>query len=66
MQTILRNRDKLTLVVGGTRRFGVPFHLSWPEDILFAMTHTVDVALQLLIGIDRHILCKLLVTIGRI
>ena len=66
LQTILRNRDELTLVVGSTRRFGVPLHLSWPEDVSFAMTHSVDVALQFLIGIDRHILRKLFVAICRI
>ena len=38
LQTILRNRDELTLVVGSTRRFGVPLHLSWPEDVSFATT----------------------------
>ena len=63
LQSILRNRNKLTLVVGGTRRFGKPLHLSRPKDILFTMSHTVDVALQFLVGVDRHILGKLLVTV---
>ena len=63
LQSILRNRNKLTLVVGGTRRFGKPLHLSRPKDILFTMSHTVDIPLQFLVGVDRHILGKLLVTV---
>ena len=63
LQSILRNRNKLTLVVGGTRRFSKPLHLSRPKDILFTMSHTVDIPLQFLVGVDRHILGKLLVTV---
>ena len=66
MQTIMRNRDELTLVVGSTRRFSIPFHGTRPQDILFSMAHAVDVPLQLLIGVDRHIHRKFLITIGSI
>ncbi|CUP26817.1 Uncharacterised protein [Segatella copri] len=30
------------------------------------MTHTVDIPLQLLVGIDRNILCKFIITVGGI
>ena len=64
LQSILRNRNKLTLVVGGSRRLGVPFHSSWPQHILLAVAHTVDVTFQLLVGVDRYIVGKLFVRIG--
>mgnify|MGYP003053718270 CR=1 FL=1 len=33
---------------------------------IFAMPHTVDIHLQLLVGIDRNILCKFIITVGGI
>ena len=46
---------ELTLVVGSSRRLGIPFHHSRPEHIALAMPHTVDVALKFLIAIKRSV-----------
>ncbi len=64
MKTIAAHGNELRLVVGGTRTLGVPFHCSGPEHIGFSMTHTVDVTLQLFIGVDGHIPGEIVVTMG--
>ena len=48
--------NELRLVVRRTRRLGVPLDQSGPQHVHLAMAHAVDVALQLLIGIDGDIL----------
>ena len=62
LQALLADGDKLTFVVGGAGRFGVPFHCARPEYMLFALSHSVYVRLQLFVGVDGNFLCEVLVT----
>ena len=62
MKTLLTDRDELRLIVCRTRRLGIPFHTSRPEDIRLSLSHPVDVAFQLLIGIDRYMCDKVIIT----
>ena len=61
VQALLADGNEFALVVGGARRFGVPLHLSWPQHVLFAVSHAVDVAFQFLVGIEGHALCEVVV-----
>ena len=61
LETVFAHRNKLTLVIRCARRLGIPFHSSRPKDILFAMSHAVDIVLQLFIGIDWHMLDKIII-----
>ena len=61
LQTIVRNRNKLALVVGCARRLSVPFHRTRPKYVAFAMAHSVDVALELFVGVERHILGEVVI-----
>ena len=61
LQTLLRDRYELALVVGRARRLGIPLHLSGPQHVTLAVAHAVDVALQLLVGVDRHVACEVVV-----
>ena len=53
LQALIADGDKLRLVVGGSARFGIPLHPTWPQNITFAMTHPVNGPFQLLISVDR-------------
>ena len=55
---------KLTLIVRCTRRLRIPLYLSGPQDVAFAVAHTVDVALQLLVGVDGYGSCKFFVRVN--
>ena len=61
VQAIAAHGDELALVVGGSRRLGIPFHGSRPEDVALAMTHAIDISFQFLIGADGHLFGKLFV-----
>ena len=61
LQSVVGDGDEFRLVVGGAARLGVPLHLSWPEHVVFAMTHPVDISFQFLVGVDGHIVGKVLI-----
>ena len=61
LQSFLGDGNKLALVVGCSRRFGVPFYLSPPENVFLSVAHTVYVAFKLFVSIDGNILCKVFV-----
>ena len=63
LQTFLTDRNKLRLVVSRTARLGIPLHTAWPEDIRLTMAHTVDGALQFLVGIDGDMTHEILVAL---
>ena len=63
LQSCLTHGDELTLVVGGARRLGIPFHLSRPQHILFAMAHPVDATLQVLVVAYRYMLCPVVIAL---
>ena len=65
LQTFRTDGDELRLIVGGTARFGIPFHAPWPQDIRLAMPHTVDIFLQFLIGVHRNVLDKIIIAVHR-
>ena len=54
LQTVVANGYELALVVGGARGFGIPFHASFPQQVALAVAHTVDVALEFLVGVHRN------------
>ena len=64
LQTILADRDELALVVRCSRRLGVPYHLSRPQHILFAMTHTVYISLDLFVSLDGNALLEILIILN--
>ena len=64
VQSVLAHRNKLAFVVGGARRLCIPFHLSRPQNVTFTMPHSVDVALEFLIGVDRHVMREVLISLG--
>ena len=64
VQAVAGNGYKLTLVVGGTRRLGVPLYNARPQDVLLAVPHPVYVTFQFLVGVYRYILRELTVTVG--
>ena len=53
LKRLLAYGNKLTFVVCRTAGFGVPFHASFPKDILLAMAHPVYVILQYFIVGER-------------
>ena len=61
VQAIARDRNELALVVCCATRLGIPFHSSGPKHIFLAMPHTVDVAFQLFICVERRLLGKVLI-----
>ena len=63
LQSLVRDGYELALVVGGSRRLGLPFYVSWPEDVALAVTHTVYISLQLLVSVEGDVPCKILITI---
>ena len=63
MQTGRTHRYELALVVGGARRLGIPSHLSWPQYVFLTVAHTVNVALQFLVGVERHLSYKVLIRV---
>ena len=63
LQTLRRHGDKLAFVVGCPRRLSIPFHLAWPQDVLLAVAHPVDVPLQFLVGVDGYEFGKVLITL---
>ena len=61
VQTVMRDRDKLALVVGRSRRLGIPSYLSRPQHVALAVAHAVYVALEVFVGVDRHVACKIVI-----
>ena len=62
LQSFLGNRDELTLVVGRSRRFGVPFYLSPPENVFLSVAHTVYVRFQFLVCVYGDVLGEILIS----
>ena len=65
LQAFRTDGDELRLIIGGTTRFGIPLHTSRPEDIRLALSHTVDITLQFLVGIDGHLFHKIIIAVHR-
>ena len=61
LQAFITDRNKLRFIIGGTRRLGIPFHTTRPEDISFTLTHTVYIVFQLFVGVYRHMLNKVVI-----
>ena len=61
LQSLMGNRDELALVIGRTRRLGVPSHRPRPEHVAFSVAHTVDVAFQFFVGVDRNVLHEIII-----
>ena len=56
LQALGRYGNELRLVVGRSARLGVPLHAARPEHVHLALPHSVDVALQLLVGVDWYVM----------
>ena len=61
LQTFLADRNELALVVGCSRRLGIPAHLSRPQHILFAVTHTVYISLDFFVSLNGNALLEILI-----
>ena len=55
LQALLRDGYELALVVGCSGALGIPLHQSGPQNVLLAMAHTVDVALERLVVVDGYV-----------
>ena len=62
-QTVAAHGNKLRLVVGRSRRLGVPSDLPRPQHVSFSVTHAVNVGLERLIVAHRNMLCEALVAV---
>ena len=56
--------NKLALVVGGARGFGIPFHCSRPEHVSLSMPHSVDVTFQFLVCVQGGVGSEILISLG--
>ena len=65
-QTIVGDGYELRLVVGRSRRLGVPFHQSRPQHVLLAVAHAVDVAFEFLVGVDGNVLGEIVVVVDAV
>ena len=54
--------DELAFVGSGARRLCIPAHSAGPQHVGLAMAHSVDVVLELLVGVHRHVGGKILVS----
>jgi len=54
---------ELALVVGRSARLGKPVHVSVPQHIGFAFTHTQYVAFQFFVGVQAYIACIVFVAV---
>ena len=61
LQALVRNWNELTLIVCRARRLCIPFHLSRPQYVFLAVSHTVDVVFQFFVGVYRYVLRKVFV-----
>ena len=61
VQAVDRDGDELALVVRRAARLGIPLHAARPQHIALALSHTVDVSLQLLVGVEGCLARKVLV-----
>ena len=64
LETVTTDRNKLRLVICRTARLGVPLHTARPQDVSLAVTHTVDIAFQLLVSVDGIISHEIIVAPG--
>ena len=62
MQPLMRHGDEFRLVVGRPRRLCIPFHRPRPQHVALTVAHAVDVVLQLLVGVHRRSLRKIVVS----
>ena|SRR5699024_2153217 len=56
MKAIPAYGNKFALVIGRSRRFSKPLHLSTPQDIFFPMAHTLYVWLDFFVSLYRYTL----------
>ena len=52
LQALLRHRDELALVAGGAAGLSIPAHHVGPQDASLAVSHTVDVGLEVVVAGD--------------
>src|SRR3712207_4761882 len=64
MQSLMGHRDELTLIIGGAGGLREPFNGARPQHVGFAMTHSVNIFLQLLIGVAGHVFREIIIRTG--